>query len=186
MRPRFKRNISQASEVVLNRLEANKGTQSDFMVSRIDTHVFIRIPKRKEHFWSPQLHIEVNEIDEQHCELRVLFSPSPTVWTFFMFLHFLVTCLFIGFRIWVYTNATLKNAYGIQLGLIFFWCSFGLYSTSAVAWEKPQENPKWLRWMIFWIGLLGFKCHYEEFRRSNLFVVKREWDCFTIVRKDES
>ena len=38
----------------------------------------------------------------------------------FMFLHFLVACLFIGFGIWAYTNATLKNSYGIQLGLMFF------------------------------------------------------------------
>lgn len=120
LRPRFKKEIPQASEVVLNRLEATKGTQSDFVVSRIDNHVFIRIPKSKQHFWSPQLHIEVDEVDEQHCELRGLFGPSPTVWTFFMFLHFLVACLFIGFGIWAYTSATLKSSYGIQLGLMFF------------------------------------------------------------------
>jgi len=120
LRPRFKRTISQSSEVVLERLEAAKEAQVDFVISRIDNHVFIRIPKNKQHFWSPQLHIEVDEVGEQLCELRGLFGPSPTVWTFFMFLHFLVACLFIGIGIWAYTNATLKNSYGIQLGLMIF------------------------------------------------------------------
>lgn len=120
LRPRFKRTISQSSTVILDRLEATKETQVDFVVSRVDNHVFIRIPKNKQHFWSPQLHVEVDEIDEQQCELRGLFGPNPTVWTFFMFLHFLVACLFIGFGIWAYTNVTLKASYGIQLGLLFF------------------------------------------------------------------
>ncbi|QHI36826.1 hypothetical protein IMCC3317_21960 [Kordia antarctica] len=120
LRPRFQINILQSSKSVLDRLEATKGTQTDFVVSRIENHVFIRIPKSRQHFWSPQLHIEVDEIDEESCELRGLFGPSPTVWTFFMFLHFLVACLFIGFGIWAYTNATLKTSYGIQVGLMLF------------------------------------------------------------------
>jgi hypothetical protein len=120
LRPRFKRMIPHDSERVLERLALSKNTQTDFVVSRIDNHVFIRIPKRKQHFWSPQLHIEVDEVDESTCELHGLFGPSPNVWTFFMFLHFLVACLFIGFGIWAYTNAILKNSYGIQIGLMVF------------------------------------------------------------------
>ncbi|MBC8756741.1 GTP-binding protein [Kordia sp. YSTF-M3] len=142
LRPRFKRTIPEASEVVLDRLEVTKGTQTDFVVSRIDNHVFIRIPKSKQHFWSPQLHVEVDEIDEQNCELHGLFGPSPTVWTFFMFLHFLVACLFIGFGVWAYTNATLKTSYGIQLGLmvlmIFVWFVLYVAGRMGKATGKPE------------------------------------------------
>lgn len=120
LRPRFKRTISENNETILKRLEDSKSNQSDFVVSRIDNHVFIRIPKSKQHFWSPQLHIEVDEIDDNSCELYGLFGPSPTVWTFFMFLHFLVVCLFIGFGIWAYTNAALDNSYAIQIALMIF------------------------------------------------------------------
>jgi hypothetical protein len=112
------------------------------VVSRIDTPVFIRIPKSKQHFWSPQLHIEVDAVDEQHCEFRGLFGPSPTVWTFFMFLHFLVACLFIGFGIWTYTNVTLKTSYGIQLGLMFFmmliWFALYVAGIMRKAAGKPE------------------------------------------------
>lgn len=120
LRPRFRMELSEAAEAVLDRLEATKNTQKDFVVSRVDQHVFIRFPKAKQHFWSPQLHIEIDEIDDEHCLLHGLFGPSPTVWTFFMFLHFLVACLFIGFGVWAYTNATLGNSYAIQIACMFF------------------------------------------------------------------
>lgn len=142
LRPRFKRIIPEASEVVLDCLTATKASQKDFVVSRIDNHVFIRIPKSKQHFWSPQLHIEVDDIDEQHCELHGLFGPSPTVWTFFMFLHFFVACLFIGFGVWAYTNATLKTSYGIQLGLmvfmVFVWFVLYVAGRMGKAKAKPE------------------------------------------------
>lgn len=120
LRPRFKMELSESAEAILTRLEATKKSQKAFVVSRIDQHVFIKIPKAQQHFWSPQLHVEVDEIDENSCMLHGLFGPSPTVWTFFMFLHFLVACLFIGFGVWAYSNAALKNSYAIQIALMFF------------------------------------------------------------------
>ncbi|MEM6719474.1 MAG: GTP-binding protein [Bacteroidota bacterium] len=120
LRPRFRMELSEPSETILDRLEATKKTQDTFVLTRVDQHVFIRIPKAKQHFWSPQLHVEVDEIDDENCLLRGLFGPSPTVWTFFMFLHFLVACLFIGFGVWAYSNAALDKSYAIQVALMFF------------------------------------------------------------------
>ncbi|MGH1383641.1 GTP-binding protein [Kordia sp.] len=145
LRPRFKVEIPEASETILNRLEATKKTQKDFIVSRIDQHVFIKIPKQKQHFWSPQLHVEIDEIDEHNCLLHGLFGPSPTVWTFFMFLHFIVACLFIGFGVWAYSNATLGNSYAIQVALSFFmvlvW--FSLYFGGR--WGKSTGKPEMIQ-----------------------------------------
>ena len=45
--------------------EKAKTSQSEFIVSRIDDHVFIRIPKAKQHFWSPQLHLEINKKEDE-------------------------------------------------------------------------------------------------------------------------
>ncbi|MCH2195517.1 GTP-binding protein [Kordia sp.] len=120
---------SASSETVLNRQEASKKSQEDFVVSRIDQYVFILIPKHKQHFWSPQLHLEVDEIDTLNCLLHRLFEPSPTVWTLFMFLHFIVACLFIGFGVWAYSNAALDNSYTIQIARMFFMVlvCFSLY-----------------------------------------------------------
>lgn len=119
LRPRFKMNLSVNNETILKTFELEKTSQSDFIVSRIDDHVFIKFPKEKQHFWSPQLHLEINEIDKNSSQLHGLFGPNPTVWTMFMFLHFMVAGLFIAFGIWAYVNWSLKTTFSIQISLMF-------------------------------------------------------------------
>ena len=115
LRPRFKIELKKNNQEVLKVFEEAKKTQKDFIVSRVDDHVFIKIPKADQHFWSPQLHLEIMEIDKNSSRLFGLFGPNPTVWTMFMFFHFIVAGLFIGFGIWTYTNWTLKTDFAIQL-----------------------------------------------------------------------
>ena len=115
LRPRFKIELEQNNESVLQDFENKKKTQSEFIISRVDDHVFIKFPKKDQHFWSPQLHLEINKTDENTSTLHGLFGPNPTVWTMFMFFHFIVASLFIAFGIWGYTNWSLKSDYGIQL-----------------------------------------------------------------------
>lgn len=121
LRPRFKFHVNQDNETLLKLFEDTKVTQSDFKVSRVDDHVFIKIPKDKQHFWSPQLHLEINkEYDKEGSVIYGLFGPNPTVWTMFMFFHFLVAGLFIAFAIWTYVNWTLGANYAIQLFITLF------------------------------------------------------------------
>ncbi|QDO92745.1 GTP-binding protein [Formosa sediminum] len=128
LRPRFKLNIPRAHQTVLAIFEALKDTQTHYIVSCVDDHVFIRIPKPKQHFWSPQLHLEVNALEKDTCSIHGLFGPNPTVWTLFMFLHFIVAMLFIGFGIWGYSNWVLDQSYSIQLtvciSMIALWFIF--------------------------------------------------------------
>lgn len=121
LRPRFKFDVNHDHIKLLELFEETKNTQKDFIVSRVDDHIFIKIPKLKQHFWSPQLHLEINKSEDTNDSIIYgLFGPNPTVWTLFMFLHFLVACLFIGFSIWSYTNWTLDKDYSIQLFMILF------------------------------------------------------------------
>lgn len=115
LRPRFKLELEKNNQEVLKVFEEAKSTQKEFIVTRVDDHVFIKIPKANQHFWSPQLHLEIMEVDDSHCRLFGLFGPNPTVWTMFMFLHFAVAGIFIGFAIWAYTNWSLDNDFAIQL-----------------------------------------------------------------------
>jgi hypothetical protein len=147
LRPRFKIELSKDNESALKIFEDLKSSQKDFIVSRVDDHVFIRFPKEKQHFWSPQLHLEINEVDDNSSLLHGLFGPNPTVWTLFMFLHFFVAVVFIGFGAWAYSNWSLENSYGIQIGvmvlMVIFWFTlyfagrFGKYKGKA---EMHQLN----------------------------------------------
>lgn len=125
LRPRFKLEIPRDNEAVLSDFENTKTSQSEFIVTRVDDHVFIKFPKDSQHFWSPQLHLEINKVDEKSSTLHGLFGPNPTVWTLFMFLHFIIAGLFIAFAIWTYTNWSLKQSYAVQasvtLLMILLW-----------------------------------------------------------------
>ena len=131
LRPRFKFNVDYDNESLLSLFESKAKKQSNYIVTRIDDHVFIKIPKEKQHFLSPQLHLEINEDYDQKDKSMIygLFGPSPTVWTMFMFFHFIAAGLFIGFAIWAYVNWSLNSSYAIQLFLtllmVVIW--FGLY-----------------------------------------------------------
>jgi hypothetical protein len=115
LRPRFKIDLEKNNEKALKLFDDAKISQSEFVVSRVDDHVFIKLPRDKQHFWSPQLHLEINEVNESTSTLHGLFGPNPSVWTMFMFFHFLVVVLFIGFGVWAYSNWSLDTGYAIQL-----------------------------------------------------------------------
>lgn len=129
LRPRFKIELNHNNNSVLKVFEDSKQTCEIYKIVRVDDHVFIRLPSHDQHFWSPQLHLEINDIDSETSTLHGLFGPNPTVWSMFMFLHFLVAGLFIAFGIWTYTNWTLKTPFGIQFVLMLLTVAvwFALY-----------------------------------------------------------
>ena len=142
LRPRFKIELNEDNVSVLKRFEDLKNSQSNFTVSRIDNHVFIKYLKKDQHFWSPQLHLEIDEINDSSSLLHGLFGPNPTVWTMFMFFHFIVATLFIAFGIWAYTNWNLGTNFIIQLSLmilmVIIW--FGLYFAGRLGRDSSKKE----------------------------------------------
>ena len=142
LRPRFSLELDNRPEKVLTAFEEAGKTTDDFVVSRIDDHVFIRIPKQKQHFWSPQLHLEIYKIEEQPTILKGLYGPNPTVWTLFMFLHFMVAVLFISAGIWMYTNISLEAPFTVQLVamVVLFVLWFVLYFSGRLGREAGKKE----------------------------------------------
>ena len=142
LRPRFKINLDRTNESALMAFEKAKKEQKEFIVSRIDDNVYIKIPKREQHFWSPQLHLEIMEIEKDKCTVFGLFGPNPTVWTLFMFLHFIVAGLFLSFGIWAYSNWSLDNDFAIQLfiALMMIVVWFALYFGGRIGKATGKEQ----------------------------------------------
>ncbi|KAA3621907.1 MAG: GTP-binding protein [Flavobacterium sp.] len=118
LRPRFKIELDRSNEDALAAFEKVKGSARDFVITRVDDHVFLKIPKEKQHYWSPQLDLEIVSYEVGRSQLHGVFGPKPAVWTMFMFLHFVVVTLFIGFGIWGYTRASLEEPYAVQILLM--------------------------------------------------------------------
>lgn len=140
LRPRFQMEIPEAKERVLKAFENLK--KNPFIIKRLDEHIFIKFNPEKNDFWSPQLHLEIDEIDEKNCKLFGVFGPNPALWTFFMFLHFGVATIFIILGIWAYSSASLDKPYGLQLGLMGFmvvlWFVLYFFGRAGKSKGKPQ------------------------------------------------
>ena len=126
-------------------------TSNEFVISSVDDHVFIRIPRQKQHFWSPQLHLEIYKIEDQPTILKGLYGPSPTVWTLFIFLHFIIAILFIAAGIWWYTYLRLEKATLVPLLvmgiLVIGW--FGLYAAGRLGRKKGTQEMQQLQGFMY-------------------------------------
>jgi len=126
LRPRFKISFEENKQKLIAKFQKNvKNTTCKYCVKDIDGHIVIDIPSEENHFWSPQLHIEIEKIEENKSIVKGLFGPKPQVWTFFMFIHFAMAFAFIGFSIVAYVKWSLKSEYQtalvVTLSLPILW-----------------------------------------------------------------
>jgi hypothetical protein len=144
LRPRFKKSMAFPAEAVLAAFEAEATSTKEFTVSRVDGHVFIRILKSKQHFWSPQLHLEITEDETNGTILKGLFGPNPTVWTMFMFFHFALAITFVAAGIWLYTSISLDKPYVFPIVIMCFlllgW--FALYASGRLGKKAGAKEMK--------------------------------------------
>lgn len=121
LRPRFSIDLAESPENVINRFsETFKTKKTNCRGAIVDDHIFISVPKKDEHFWSPQLHLEIVEKDENVTEIKGLFGPKPQVWTFFMFVHFVVGGLFLVFATMLYSKISLNEPFFFPLMMVIF------------------------------------------------------------------
>ncbi len=142
LRPRFQMELEQPCSQLLAKFSEAKKLQNRFIVSCVDDHVFIKLPNKQQHFWSPQLHLEITESSEKVCSLHGFFGPNPTVWTMFIFFHVGVGILFMVNATWLYSNFNLGNPIVLQIGiavvLVLAWIL--LYFAGAMGKKKGKSG----------------------------------------------
>jgi hypothetical protein len=121
LRPRFTIDLDENRDKILKNFADEFKKESCIFFGNIsDGHVFISISKKEEHFWSPQLHLEIIESTESTSLIKGLFGPKPKVWTLFMFVHFVIGISFLGFATLLYTNISLNESVFFPLIMVVF------------------------------------------------------------------
>lgn len=142
LRPRFQMEVETPCSQLLAKFSETKKSQGKFIVSCVDDHIFIKLPNKEQHFWSPQLHLELSEASEKNCSIHGFFGPNPTVWTMFIFLHVAVGIFFMVNAIWLYSNYNLGNPIVLQIGiaiiLVLAWIL--LYFAGAMGKKKGKSG----------------------------------------------
>lgn len=121
LRPRFAIDIDEQPALVINKFEkALKENDNNYPSTFSDGHIIIDVPKNEEHFWSPQLNLEVVALEENKSLLKGLFGPKPQVWTLFMFIHFVVGIAFMIFAVLFYVKWSLNEPFVLPLLMVIF------------------------------------------------------------------
>lgn len=147
LKPRFKLTLEQEPENVISKFKENLEHQNCEYCSTISQdHIFIDVPKAQQKIWSPQLELVV-ENSEKGSSIRGLFAPKPGIWTFFIFLHFVVAVGFFIFFALAYANSVAGNetkTWYIMMGLmVFLW--FFLYLLGQIGKNKAKNQIRELK-----------------------------------------
>ncbi|MCH2034958.1 MAG: GTP-binding protein [Tenacibaculum sp.] len=110
LKPRFQLEMNFSAEVLLSKITEVIRNEKKYRIKLVDHHIIIDIPEKESHFWSPQLHMEIEEENKDTSKIRGLFGPKPHVWTLFMFIHFGVALAFFIFAVIAYSNHSLGNS----------------------------------------------------------------------------
>lgn len=150
LKPRFKLEVDTEKQTLINKFTDNLQSEDYKYSYKISgDHFFIDVPKTEDHFWSPQLHLEIVDY-EKGSLIRGLFTPKPTIWTFFMFLHIIVAVCFMVFSVIAYSKWSIdvnySFAFGVCLAMIVLW--FVLYFSGQLGKLKARYQMDELRVFI--------------------------------------
>ncbi len=111
LRPRFRIDFEESEKDLIERFKNNLNDGECKYCSKIvDQHIVIDVPFDEDHFWSPQLNIEIVKGESSESIVKGLFGPKPQVWTFFMFLHFVVGITFLIFLTLLYVRWAFESS----------------------------------------------------------------------------
>ncbi|TDD94428.1 hypothetical protein [Flavobacterium cellulosilyticum] len=108
LRLRFYKDVEENIDTVREKFEnyTINGT-SDCLLKIKHNHIWMDMPESKKEFWSPHLHLELDSKENNETHISGLFGPEPNLWTFFIFLHFMIAGIFIIFSAFAYSNYVL-------------------------------------------------------------------------------
>ncbi|HHJ49533.1 MAG TPA: hypothetical protein ENJ88_01335 [Phaeodactylibacter sp.] len=150
IRPSFEKHISLSPEEFVAKLcEEFKRHNRRCQGVATRNHVTLRLPPEKQHFWSPQLDLELEEKDDGTV-VRGRYGPKPSVWTLFMFGYGLagfgwMIFLILGMSEWMIQKQPGKILWSfgfLGLGVLLF---FAAQAGKALSRNDMRELDEFIR-----------------------------------------
>ncbi len=111
-------------------------------------HAYLKIPDREQSYWSPELHVTVEET-ERGALIRGVVGPKPRIWTMFMFFYSAIIVLFL---------------FGSALGI----SQWMLGMDAPWLWSIPASVVLWL--LVFFAAKYGQRKGNRQMARLRNFV----------------
>ena len=141
LRLRFKKTSSLKPEKIFERIEKQFDLPKAQFTGWVSTkHAMINIREGKRQYWSPQLNIEVEEI-EKGSLIRCLYGPNPTVWTLFIFFYMLISFLGLANAMYGLTQLTLNyTPWAFGAVPIFVFLLLAVYYVARIRQKMGNEQ----------------------------------------------
>lgn len=109
-RPRFKMFTHLTKEEYAEQLKKYLADHKDEFSGNINKEVAtIWVETKYDNYWKPRLSLRI-EVEDDDIAIRGIFGPSSAVWTFFMFLYFSFSILWMTFFTMFYVERQIKSA----------------------------------------------------------------------------
>lgn len=147
LRLRFYKDVNETFEVLKKKFEIHRDNQpKDYNIRVNDEHIWFHFKGEHKHYWSPHLHLELEEKENKITHIRGLFGPDSTLWTLFMFLHFVIAGIFIIFGMIAYSNYTLDEPIIMDIIIMFIMIMIWglLYVIARQIREKGNDQMNYL------------------------------------------
>lgn len=144
LKPSFKIDITDDGLYEKLSVSAAHEKEISIDVKQLDEHVWLSIPTIEKKYYSPRLHVEIEDKEKSSYVLHCTFGPDPNLWTMFMFLHFFLAIIFIGIIVNLYTNLTLHNSntisYILLVVIALLWIGLYVFARSSRTKAAPQSR----------------------------------------------
>lgn len=152
VRPRFKLHTDLKKENILELIQNKISPSNGVVGTRTKHRFFLRIPKEDQHYWSPEMQIEVtnNEIEKEEHEwepdtknstIRCVIGPKQSIWTMFVFGYSLAGVIIFFGGLYGFVQMSLNKPpiflWSIPIGIILI---VALYTAAAYGRKKGHEQ----------------------------------------------
>lgn len=147
-RPRFKMYTHLSKEEYAENLKKYLAEHSNEFSGNVNQEVAtISVITKDDHYWKPCLALRT-EIDEEITVIRGVFGPSSAVWTFFMFLYFLFSILWMTFFTMHYVENQINSnefPWALNASFAMFLLIAATYAAARFGQKKARDEMKKLR-----------------------------------------
>ena len=115
LRLRFYKDVDENIELVRQKfIDYKQHIPKDYLMKIRQNYIQFTVAGDKQKYWSPHLTIELEEKEGSNgktTHIRGLFGPAQTMWTFFIFMHFIIGGIFLTFTMFAFTDYILQKPY---------------------------------------------------------------------------
>lgn len=94
IRPKYNLSVPVPAATILSEIKQLLSENTDIKGRIIENHVYLRLPEKDQHYWSPELRVTIID-EDNYTSVRGIAGPNGKVWATFMVFYGLAIMLLI-------------------------------------------------------------------------------------------